>query len=181
MQCDIRLVASDAKLAFAHVRRGVLPDAHSHWTVPRTIGFARAAELFLTGRYMSATKPQRSAWRAKRCQPPKSSSPQEQWRATSPPTARRCRWPSRNACYGRRARSTRDESRRSRTRTYHHGDGPPRRARRRDGVPRAPPTALDAVSTARLARRSDGQGVRARGRGRRGAPASGGTKAKAET
>jgi enoyl-CoA hydratase/carnithine racemase len=50
MQCDIRLVAIEAKLAFAHVRRGVLPDAHSHWTVPRTIGFARTAELFLTGR-----------------------------------------------------------------------------------------------------------------------------------
>jgi len=30
MQCDIRLVAAEAKLAFAHVRRGVLPDAHSH-------------------------------------------------------------------------------------------------------------------------------------------------------
>ena len=50
MQCDIRLVARQAKLAFAHVRRGVLPDAHSHWTVPRTIGWARTAELFLTGR-----------------------------------------------------------------------------------------------------------------------------------
>ena len=50
MQCDIRLVAREAKLAFAHVRRGVLPDAHSHWTVPRTIGFARTADLFLTGR-----------------------------------------------------------------------------------------------------------------------------------
>jgi enoyl-CoA hydratase/carnithine racemase len=50
MQCDIRLVAREAKLAFAHVRRGVLPDAHSHWTVPRIIGFARTAELFLTGR-----------------------------------------------------------------------------------------------------------------------------------
>ena len=50
MQCDIRIVAEDAKLAFAHVRRGVLPDAHSHWTVPRAIGFARAADLFLTGR-----------------------------------------------------------------------------------------------------------------------------------
>jgi enoyl-CoA hydratase/carnithine racemase len=50
MQCDVRLVASEAKLAFAHVRRGVLPDAHSHWTVPRAIGFARTAELFLTGR-----------------------------------------------------------------------------------------------------------------------------------
>jgi enoyl-CoA hydratase/carnithine racemase len=50
MQCDIRLAADDAWLAFAHVRRGVLPDAHSHWTVPRTVGFAVAAELFLTGR-----------------------------------------------------------------------------------------------------------------------------------
>jgi len=53
MQCDIRVVASEAKLAFAHVRRGVLPDAHSHWTVPRIIGFARTAELFLTGRTMT--------------------------------------------------------------------------------------------------------------------------------
>jgi enoyl-CoA hydratase/carnithine racemase len=50
MQCDIRLVAEDATLGFVHVRRGVLPDMHAHWTVPRTIGFARAAELFLTGR-----------------------------------------------------------------------------------------------------------------------------------
>lgn len=52
MQCDIRLVAREAKLAFAHVRRGVVPDAHSHWTVPRAIGFARTAELFLTGRHV---------------------------------------------------------------------------------------------------------------------------------
>ena len=42
MQWDIRLVAREAKLAFAHVRRGVLPDAHSHWTVPgRSAGRAR--------------------------------------------------------------------------------------------------------------------------------------------
>jgi len=53
MQCDIRVVAEDAKLAFAHVRRGVLPDAQSHWTVPRAIGFARAADLLLTGRTFS--------------------------------------------------------------------------------------------------------------------------------
>ncbi len=50
MQCDLRLVAEDAKLGFVHVRRGVLPDAHAHWTVPRAVGFARAADLFLTGR-----------------------------------------------------------------------------------------------------------------------------------
>jgi len=34
MQCDIRIVADDAKLGFVHVRRGVIPDAHSHWTAP---------------------------------------------------------------------------------------------------------------------------------------------------
>jgi enoyl-CoA hydratase/carnithine racemase len=50
MQCDIRIVAREAKCGFVHVRRGVLPDAYSHWTVPRAIGFARAADLFLTGR-----------------------------------------------------------------------------------------------------------------------------------
>lgn len=50
MQCDLRLVAEDAKLGFVHVRRGVIPDVHAHWTVPRTVGFARAADLLLTGR-----------------------------------------------------------------------------------------------------------------------------------
>jgi len=50
MQCDIRLVAREAKCGFVHARRGVIPDAYSHWSVPRAIGFARAAELFLTGR-----------------------------------------------------------------------------------------------------------------------------------
>jgi enoyl-CoA hydratase/carnithine racemase len=50
MQCDMRLVAEDAKLGFVHVRRGVLPDAHAHWTVPRAVGHARAADLLITGR-----------------------------------------------------------------------------------------------------------------------------------
>jgi enoyl-CoA hydratase/carnithine racemase len=56
MQCDLRIVAEDAKLGFVHVRRGVLPDMQSHWTVPRTIGFARAADLFLTGRTFTGTE-----------------------------------------------------------------------------------------------------------------------------
>lgn len=50
MQCDVRILAREGKYGFVHVRRGVLPDAYSHWTVPRAIGFARTAELFLTGR-----------------------------------------------------------------------------------------------------------------------------------
>jgi enoyl-CoA hydratase/carnithine racemase len=53
MQCDLRLVAEDAKLGFVHVRRGVLPDAQAHWTVPRAVGHARAADLLLTGRTFS--------------------------------------------------------------------------------------------------------------------------------
>jgi enoyl-CoA hydratase/carnithine racemase len=54
MQCDIRYLAIGAKYGFVHVRRGVIPDAHSHWTVPRAAGFARAAELLLTGRHFTA-------------------------------------------------------------------------------------------------------------------------------
>lgn len=50
MQCDVRIFAREGRYGFLHVRRGVLPDAYSHWTVPRAIGFARAADLFLTGR-----------------------------------------------------------------------------------------------------------------------------------
>lgn len=53
MQCDIRIFAREGKYGFLHVRRGVLPDAYSHWTVPRAIGFARTAELFLTGRRLT--------------------------------------------------------------------------------------------------------------------------------
>lgn len=56
VQCDLRVVAAEAKLAFAHVQRGVLPDAHSHWTVPRAIGFARTLDLFLTGRQFRGTE-----------------------------------------------------------------------------------------------------------------------------
>ncbi len=54
MQCDLRVFATGAKYGFVHVRRGVIPDAHSHWTVPRAVGFARAADLLLTGRHVGA-------------------------------------------------------------------------------------------------------------------------------
>jgi enoyl-CoA hydratase/carnithine racemase len=54
MQCDVRVMATGAKYGFVHVRRGVIPDAHSHWTVPRAAGFANAAELLLTGRQFTA-------------------------------------------------------------------------------------------------------------------------------
>jgi enoyl-CoA hydratase/carnithine racemase len=54
MQCDLRILARGAKYGFVHVRRGVIPDAHSHWTVPRAVGFTHAADLLLTGRHFTA-------------------------------------------------------------------------------------------------------------------------------
>ncbi|HEY8216275.1 MAG TPA: enoyl-CoA hydratase-related protein [Acidimicrobiia bacterium] len=54
MQCDLRFMATGAKYGFVHNRRGVLPDAHAHWTVPRAVGFACAADLLLSGRHFTA-------------------------------------------------------------------------------------------------------------------------------
>lgn len=50
MQADLRIVADAAKYSIPQVRRGVVPDAMSHWTVPRAVGTAVAAEILLTGR-----------------------------------------------------------------------------------------------------------------------------------
>jgi enoyl-CoA hydratase/carnithine racemase len=54
LQADIRIMATGAKYGIVHVRRGVIPDAQSHWTVPRAVGFSHAAELMLTGRHFTA-------------------------------------------------------------------------------------------------------------------------------
>jgi enoyl-CoA hydratase/carnithine racemase len=50
LQCDIRIMASEGKYGVLQVRRGVMPDAYSHWTLPRIVGISRAADLLLTGR-----------------------------------------------------------------------------------------------------------------------------------
>ena len=50
LQCDIRIVADEAKLGIVQVRRGIMPDLHSHRTLPRLVGHARATDLMLTGR-----------------------------------------------------------------------------------------------------------------------------------
>jgi enoyl-CoA hydratase/carnithine racemase len=50
LQCDIRVMARDAKYGIVQARRGVMGDAMSHWTLPRIAGFANAADILLTGR-----------------------------------------------------------------------------------------------------------------------------------
>jgi enoyl-CoA hydratase/carnithine racemase len=50
LACDLRFVAEDAKLAFAFVRRGVLPGFGSHAIAARVAGLSNAADLMLSGR-----------------------------------------------------------------------------------------------------------------------------------
>jgi enoyl-CoA hydratase/carnithine racemase len=56
MLADVRIVAENAKIAFAFVRRGVLPELASHITLTRVIGLSRAAELLLSGKTITGTE-----------------------------------------------------------------------------------------------------------------------------
>ena len=50
LQADLRIVAEDAKYGVVQVRRGVLPDCMSHWTLAQLTNLGVAAEVLLTGR-----------------------------------------------------------------------------------------------------------------------------------
>jgi enoyl-CoA hydratase/carnithine racemase len=50
LQCDIRIFAADAAYGVVQVRRGMMGDAYSHWTLPRIAGMSAAADILLTGR-----------------------------------------------------------------------------------------------------------------------------------
>ncbi|MFM8861368.1 MAG: enoyl-CoA hydratase/isomerase family protein [Acidimicrobiia bacterium] len=50
LHCDLRFMALEGKYGVVQVRRGVMPDAMSHWTLPRLVGLANAADILLTGR-----------------------------------------------------------------------------------------------------------------------------------
>ena len=52
--CDIRIMASGAKMAAAFTKRGIVPESGGTWFLPRLIGWSRAAELIFTGRTLSA-------------------------------------------------------------------------------------------------------------------------------
>lgn len=54
--CDIRIMADNAKLAAAFVKRGVLPESGGTWFLPRMLGWAKAAEIIFTGRTLSAAE-----------------------------------------------------------------------------------------------------------------------------
>lgn len=53
LQCDLRIAASEGRYGVLQVRRGVMPDAAAHYTLPRIVGMERAAYLLLTGARIS--------------------------------------------------------------------------------------------------------------------------------
>ena len=56
MLADIRIASETAKIQYAMVRRGILPELGSHVILPRVLGFSRAAELLLTGRMLTGAE-----------------------------------------------------------------------------------------------------------------------------
>ena len=94
-------MAADAKYGVVQARRGVMGDAYVHWSLPRIVGMANAAEILLTGRTFDGAEMQRLGV-ASRCLPTDEVLPAA-WEspATSRSTPRRCRWHSASASSGR--------------------------------------------------------------------------------
>jgi 2-(1,2-epoxy-1,2-dihydrophenyl)acetyl-CoA isomerase len=59
LACDLRLMAASASCTAGYVRRGLSPDAGVSWFLPRLVGQARAMDLVLTGRDISADEAER--------------------------------------------------------------------------------------------------------------------------
>ncbi len=53
LQCDLRIAAREGRYGVLQVRRGVMPDAYAHYTLPRIVGMEKAAYLLLTGTKIS--------------------------------------------------------------------------------------------------------------------------------
>jgi len=57
--CDIRIASERAKLGMPEVRLAVIPGSGGTQRLPRVVGLARAKELILTGRIVSAPEAER--------------------------------------------------------------------------------------------------------------------------
>ncbi|TFZ01269.1 crotonase/enoyl-CoA hydratase family protein [Ramlibacter rhizophilus] len=54
--CDIRIASEAARFAESFVKVGIVPGDGGCWLLPRVVGFARAAELALTGETIDAAE-----------------------------------------------------------------------------------------------------------------------------
>ena len=56
LACDMRIAVDEAQLGLTEVRLGIIPGAGGTQRLPRLIGAARAKELILLGRRISAAR-----------------------------------------------------------------------------------------------------------------------------
>ncbi len=52
--CDLAVASTEARYQVAYVKRGLFADLGGFWSLPRIIGWRKAMELMMTGRFMSA-------------------------------------------------------------------------------------------------------------------------------
>ena len=52
--CDMRVASEGAKFAASFVKMGIVPGDGGAWILPRAVGYARAAEMILTGDVFTA-------------------------------------------------------------------------------------------------------------------------------
>jgi enoyl-CoA hydratase/carnithine racemase len=57
--CDLRLLASSAKLLPGFAKRGVVPESGGTWYLPRLVGWAKACEIGFLGRDLDAAESER--------------------------------------------------------------------------------------------------------------------------
>src|SRR6202012_1681005 len=56
LMCDIRLLASSARLSEGYIRVGLVPGDGGCYFLPRLVGMAKALELLLAGEFVDATE-----------------------------------------------------------------------------------------------------------------------------
>ncbi|MBE0481000.1 MAG: enoyl-CoA hydratase/isomerase family protein [Dehalococcoidia bacterium] len=59
LACDMRIVSDKARFSTIFIKRGVIPDCAATYNLPRLVGMARACELALTGKIITAAEAER--------------------------------------------------------------------------------------------------------------------------
>jgi len=59
LACDMRIASDKARFSSVFIKRGVVPDCAASYNLPRLVGMAKACELVLTGRVVSAQEAER--------------------------------------------------------------------------------------------------------------------------
>ncbi len=69
LACDIRLASATAKMGLTEVRLAIIPGGGGTQRLPRIVGLARAKEMILTGRRVSAEEAERIGLVLEVCEP----------------------------------------------------------------------------------------------------------------